>query len=64
MCVLEIDPEIDFDSRRAVYFRQMRYGLYASFLRFVFPGQLSDRALPVALLPDSHGASRHRTWIN
>jgi len=24
----EIDPEIDFDSRRAVYFRQMRYGLY------------------------------------
>lgn len=24
----EIDPEVDFDSRRAVYFRQMRYGLY------------------------------------
>jgi hypothetical protein len=25
---LEIDPEVDFDSRRAVYFRQMRYGLF------------------------------------
>ncbi|KAJ7904980.1 hypothetical protein B0H13DRAFT_2024205 [Mycena leptocephala] len=24
----EIDPEVDFDSRRAVYFRQMRYGLF------------------------------------
>ncbi|KAI9439409.1 carbamoyl-phosphate synth [Russula earlei] len=29
--VNEIDPEIDFDSRRAVYFRQMRYGLYVGF---------------------------------
>ncbi|KZT60523.1 carbamoyl-phosphate synth [Calocera cornea HHB12733] len=26
--VSEIDPEVDFDSRRAVYFRQMRYGLF------------------------------------
>ncbi|KAI0073350.1 carbamoyl-phosphate synth [Panus rudis PR-1116 ss-1] len=26
--VTEIDPEVDFDSRRAVYFRQMRYGLF------------------------------------
>lgn len=25
---VEIDPEVDFDSRRAVYFRQMRYGLF------------------------------------
>jgi len=24
----EIDAEVDFDSRRAVYFRQMRYGLF------------------------------------
>ncbi|CAE6438571.1 unnamed protein product [Rhizoctonia solani] len=24
----EIDPDVDFDSRRAVYFRQMRYGLF------------------------------------
>ncbi|PBK98601.1 hypothetical protein ARMGADRAFT_1075431 [Armillaria gallica] len=26
--VNEIDPEVDFDSRRAVYFRQMRYDLF------------------------------------
>jgi len=26
--VNEIDPDVDFDSRRAVYFRQMRYGLF------------------------------------
>ena len=26
----EIDPEVDFDSKRAVYFRQMRYGLFVS----------------------------------
>ena len=26
--VNEIDPEVDFDSRRAAYFRQMRYGLF------------------------------------
>ncbi len=30
MIGLEIDPEVDFDSRRAVYFRQMRYGLFVS----------------------------------
>jgi carbamoyl-phosphate synthase/aspartate carbamoyltransferase len=30
----EIDPEVDFDSRRAVYFRQMRYGLFVSYLSF------------------------------
>jgi carbamoyl-phosphate synthase/aspartate carbamoyltransferase len=29
---LEIDPEVDFDSRRAVYFRQMRYGLFVCIL--------------------------------
>ena len=28
----EIDPDVDFDSRRAVYFRQMRYGLFVSIL--------------------------------
>jgi carbamoyl-phosphate synthase/aspartate carbamoyltransferase len=28
--IAEIDPEVDFDSRRAVYFRQMRYGLFVS----------------------------------
>ncbi|RPD55775.1 hypothetical protein L227DRAFT_566493 [Lentinus tigrinus ALCF2SS1-6] len=26
--VNQIDPEVDFNSRRAVYFRQMRYGLF------------------------------------
>jgi len=26
--VNEIDPEVDFDIRRAAYFRQMRYGLF------------------------------------
>ena len=26
----EIDPDVDFDSRRAVYIRQMRYGLFVS----------------------------------
>lgn len=31
----EIDPEVDFDSRRAVYFRQMRYGLFVRMI-FVF----------------------------
>lgn len=28
--LVEIDPEVDFDSRRAAYFRQMRYGLFVS----------------------------------
>ena len=31
----EIDPDVDFDSRRAVYFRQMRYGLFVSLYPFV-----------------------------
>lgn len=30
--VNEIDPEVDFDSRRAAYFRQMRYGLFVSMI--------------------------------
>ena len=30
--IIEIDPEVDFDVRRAVYFRQMRYGLFVSAL--------------------------------
>jgi carbamoyl-phosphate synthase / aspartate carbamoyltransferase len=28
----EIDPEVDYDSRRAVYFRQMRYGLFVRYI--------------------------------
>ena len=35
---LEIDPEVDFDSRRAVYFRQMRYGLFVRCLNETFLG--------------------------
>jgi carbamoyl-phosphate synthase/aspartate carbamoyltransferase len=34
--VNEIDPEVDYDSRRAVYFRQMRYGLFVSWLECAF----------------------------
>ncbi|KAN0078158.1 Aspartate/ornithine carbamoyltransferase, partial [Tylopilus felleus] len=30
--VNEIDPEVDFDSRPSVYFRQMRYGLFVRIL--------------------------------
>ncbi|KAL0578161.1 Carbamoyl-phosphate synthase [Marasmius crinis-equi] len=32
----EIDPEVDFDSRRAVYFRQMRYGLFVRMALLAF----------------------------
>lgn len=53
---LEIDPEVDFDSRRAVYFRQMRYGLFVRSLhqlgnianlhpsRFAWPSSLRSWA--------------------
>lgn len=34
--VNEIDPEVDFDSKRAAYFRQMRYGLFVSFMATFF----------------------------
>jgi aspartate carbamoyltransferase catalytic subunit len=34
LSLIEIDPEVDFDSRRAVYFRQMRYGLFVSLAVF------------------------------
>lgn len=37
----EIDPEVDFDSRRAAYFRQMRYGLFVSVLFLVDSGSTS-----------------------
>lgn len=35
--VNEIDPEVDFDSKRAAYFRQMRYGLFVSCDNFFIP---------------------------
>lgn len=34
--VNEIDPEVDFDSKRAAYFRQMRYGLFVSCDNFLY----------------------------
>jgi carbamoyl-phosphate synthase/aspartate carbamoyltransferase len=33
--VNEIDPEVDFDSKRAAYFRQMRYGLFVRVSLFI-----------------------------
>lgn len=36
----EIDPEVDFDSRRAAYFRQMRYGLFVSQVRGISANKL------------------------
>lgn len=43
---IEIDPEVDFDSRRAVYFRQMRYGLFVSNIKF---GVQSDARIDILL---------------
>jgi aspartate carbamoyltransferase catalytic subunit len=42
-CPIEIDPEVDFDSRRAVYFRQMRYGLFVSSSCRVFDSLLIEK---------------------
>lgn len=36
----ELDPEVDFDQRRAAFFRQMRYGM---FVRLGFPCCMSRR---------------------
>jgi len=48
----EIDPEVDFDSRRAAYFRQMRYGLFVS-----YPSHC-EAGLPVDVIAlDTYGAS-------
>ena len=62
MC-LEIDPEVDFDSRRAVYFRQMRYGLFVC-ICMVLARSLTKalhrfrwRCLPVFWEP-----CRHESW--
>lgn len=53
--VIEIDPEVDFDSRRAVYFRQMRYGLFVCAVITSF----TVSSLTIILI-DSHGSSRKR----
>ena len=52
--VPEIDPEVDFDSRRAVYFRQMRYGLFVSV--HASPPAEVDADLPL----DSYGIACKR----
>jgi hypothetical protein len=49
----EIDPEVDFDSRRAAYFRQMRYGLFVSVLMWL--SRLGLTRL------DPHGSPHHGT---
>lgn len=55
---LEIDPEVDFDSRRAVYFRQMRYGL------FVCRNLLASGFKLIAFLPDPYGVAYKRHGLN
>ncbi len=60
--VAEIDPEVDFDSRRAVYFRQMRYGLYVS--RFLSVCSIVSSSDFGGLSTDPHGAARERTRLN
>jgi hypothetical protein len=59
----EIDPEVDFDSRRAVYFRQMRYGLFVSLL-FLFFCRLSKGVACLPCFPDPYGATRQCTRLN
>ena len=53
MFFTEIDPEVDYDSRRAVYFRQMRYGLFVSLLLHPF------RANLIHVDPDGTPRERH-----
>ena len=59
---IEIDPEVDFDSRRAVYFRQMRYGLFVRILDIDFRRTRIEHPE----LIDSHGFARkhHRMTQN
>ncbi|KXN91343.1 Protein pyrABCN [Leucoagaricus sp. SymC.cos] len=56
--VNEIDPEVDFDSRRAVYFRQMRYGLFVSVSFARFPC-----VSLIVSLQDSHGSACQRYGV-
>lgn len=45
--VNEIDPEVDFDSRRAAYFRQMRYGLFVSQTLLGMPSSGQEQVLMI-----------------
>ena len=49
----EIDPEVDFDTRRAAYFRQMRYGLFVSCP--AKPGRQPPQDLVLMYFSDPHG---------
>ncbi|WFD01455.1 Carbamoyl-phosphate synthase [Malassezia obtusa] len=40
----EIDPEVDFDTKRAAYFRQMRYGMFIRMALLAMVLQTGDRA--------------------
>jgi hypothetical protein len=61
-CILshvEIDPEVDFDSRRAVYFRQMRYGLFVS-----LKPRVTCHLLTAGFNADSNGSTGISDWLN
>lgn len=53
---IEIDPEVDFDSRRAVYFRQMRYGLFVRISIDLLRAEINR-------FIDSHGSTRQHHGI-
>ena len=40
----EIEPEVDFDIKRAAYFRQMRYGLFVRMALLAMVLESRDRA--------------------
>lgn len=56
----EIDPEVDFDSRRAVYFRQMRYGLFVRCIHLWNVPHLTCDIDPHGSLSKRHGVKRVR----
>lgn len=58
--VNEIDPEVDFDSRRAAYFRQMRYGLFVSAHVTDFGGACADLTGPNGF---AHHGPRRIGWV-
>ena len=57
MPTTEIDPEVDYDFRRAVYFRQMRYGLFVRYNR-------RHRTMPhLMVIIDPHGSLSKRDGV-
>jgi hypothetical protein len=57
--VNEIDPEVDFDSRRAAYFRQMRYGLFVSGQNMARNGTASGTGADISP-SGTHGSAHSR----